>query len=141
MEPTISLRRAVGVTMALLALGTILAVVKATPATAAQNDCTLTVSGPFFYAGLVSPNVEVACGSVRKSIRVDATLSQDGVQVAAESRTCHQASRCILGLASDGIFVFDVPGNQHWCGTGSGTISGKGGQVLPPARSCESDGF
>ena len=141
MEPTTLLRRAVGVLSALLALGTMLTVATATPAAAAQADCTLTVSGPFFYAGLVSPNIDVTCGSVRKSIRVEATLSQDGVQVAAESRTCHQASRCILGLASDGIFVFDVAGNQHWCGTGSGTVSGKGGQVLPPARSCESDSF
>ena len=48
------------------------------PASAAQGDCTLTVSGPFFYAGLVSPNVDVACGSVKKTIKVDATLSQDG---------------------------------------------------------------
>ncbi len=141
MEPTTTLRRALGLATVLLALGTILAVVTTTPATAAQSDCTLTVSGPFFYAGLVSPNIEVACGSVRKSIRVDATLSQDGVQVAAESRTCRQASQCILGLASDGIFVFDVAGDQRWCGTGSGTVSGNGGQVLRPARSCETDSF
>ena len=141
MEPTTSIRRAVGLTAALMVLATILAVVTATPASAAQSDCALTVSGPFFYAGLVSPNVDVACGSVKKTIKVDATLSQDGVQVAVESRTCHHASRCILGLASDGIFVFDVDGNQRWCGTGSATIPGRGGQVLPPKRSCESDTF
>jgi hypothetical protein len=125
-----------------LALSTSLAVLSPTSASAQEDDCTLTVSGPFFYAGLVSPNIDVACGSVKKSIRVNATLSQDGVQVAAASRTCRQASRCILGLASDGIFVLDVPGDQRWCGTGSATIRGKGGgQVLPPEGSCESDTF
>src|SRR5688572_8186822 len=49
----ISLTRVAVVTIALLAVGLALIALPATKASAATSDCTLTVSGPFFYADMV----------------------------------------------------------------------------------------
>jgi hypothetical protein len=127
----------------MLAVGLTLIVMPPRPASAAPNDCTLSVSGPFFYAGMVSPVVEVKCESVKQTIRIDAALEMDGSQVATSSRTCRRASSCVTGLASDGIFAQDIPGDQHWCGRGAALVRTKGGstQLLSEATSCESESF
>jgi hypothetical protein len=126
----------------LLALGLALFLMPARQASAAHNDCTMSVSGPFFYAGMVFPVIEVKCDSVKQSIRIEAALDKDGFQVATSSRTCRKASSCVTGLARDGIFAQDIPGDQRWCGRGSASIHTKGQtHFLPEATSCESDGF
>jgi hypothetical protein len=100
----------------------------------------MTVQGPFFYAGLVFPVIEVECDSVKRTIHIDAALDMDGSQVATSSRTCHRRSSCVTGLASDGIFTIDVAGDQRYCGHGSAVVRSKGQtQVLPQLTSCESD--
>jgi hypothetical protein len=138
----ISLRRQVGLATVLLALVPLLIVLPSRQASAAHDDCTMTVSGPFFYAGMVFPVIEVKCDSVKQSIRIDASLDRDGFQVAKSSRTCRKASSCITGLARDGIFAHDIPGDQIWCGHGSAVIHSSGpGHSLPKATSCESDTF
>ena len=138
---TISPRRVVAVITALLTLGLTLAL-QQRPASAAADDCTMTVQGPFFYAGLVFPVIEVECDSVKRTIHIDAALDMDGSQVATSSRTCHRTSSCVTGLASDGIFAHDVEGDQSWCGHGSAVVRSKGQtQVLPQLTSCESDTF
>ncbi len=140
--PRISLRRVVGIASVLLAVGLALTLLPARQASAAHDDCTLSVSGPFLYAGLVFPVIEVRCDSVKQSIRIDAALDMDGSQVATASRTCRKASSCVTGLARDGIFAQDVPGDQRWCGRGSASIHTKGPtHFLPEASSCESESF
>jgi hypothetical protein len=132
----------VGLASVVLAVGLALIALPATKASAATNDCTLTVSGPFFYAEMVFPVVEVTCDSVKRSIRIDAAMDMDGERVATSSRTCRRASSCVTGLASDGIFAMDVSGDQLWCGHGRASIHARGPvQVLPVATSCESESF
>jgi hypothetical protein len=126
----------------MLAVGLTLILLPSRQASAGHDDCTLSVSGPFFYAGMVFPVVEVNCDSVKQSIRIDASLDMDGAQVATASRTCRKASSCVTGLASDGIFAQDIPGDQRWCGGGSASIHTKGPtHFLPEATSCESESF
>lgn len=138
----ISLVRVVGLASVVLVMGLALIVLPAGKASAAPVDCTLTVSGPFFYAEMVFPVVEVTCDSVKKSIRIDAALDMDGERVATSSRTCRRASSCVTGLASDGIFAIDEPGDQLWCGKGLASIRTTGPvQFLPVAGSCESESF
>jgi hypothetical protein len=141
-QSNVSLRRVVGLASVLLAVGSALVFLPSRPAAAAHSDCTLSVSGPFFYAGMVFPVIEVKCDSVKRSIHIDAALDMNGSQVATSSRTCRQASTCVTGLASDGIFAQDIPGDQRWCGRGSASIRTRGPtHNLPEAGSCESESF
>ena len=111
-------------------------------AAAVQEDCTLTVSGPFIYVDMVFPVIEVRCDSVKQTIRIEAALDMNGSQVAQSSRTCRRTNKCVTGLAKDGIFVHDVPGDQRWCGRGSATVRTKeGSRSFPEQTSCESDSF
>jgi hypothetical protein len=48
----------------LVTLGLTLTLLQPTSASATADDCTMTVQGPFFYAGLVFPVIEVECASV-----------------------------------------------------------------------------
>jgi hypothetical protein len=138
----ISLRRQVGLASVLLALVPLLILLPSRQAAAAHGDCTLSISGPFFYAGMVAPFIEVTCDSIKQSIRIDAALDRDGSEVATASRTCRKARSCWIGLARDGIFAQDIPGDQLWCGHGSAFIHTTGpGHSLPEATSCESDTF
>ncbi len=124
----------------LRALGLTLTLLQQRPASAAADDCTLTVSGPFIYVDMVFPVIEVACDSVKRTIHIEAALDGDGSQVATSSRTRHRTNRCMHGLASDGIFVHDVEGDQQYCGHGSAVARSKGQtQVMPQLTSCESD--
>jgi hypothetical protein len=139
---TISPKRVVGVIAVMLTLGLTPTLFQQRPASAAANDCTMTVQGPFFYAGMVFPVIEVECDSVNRTIHIDAALDMDGSQVATSSRTCHRTSSCVTGLARDGIFAHDVEGDQRWCGHGSAVARSKGQtQVMPQLTSCESDTF
>ena len=139
---TISPRRVVAVIFVLLTVGLTPTLLQQKPASAAPDDCTMTVQGPFFYAGLVFPVIEVECDSVKRTIHIDAALDMDGSQVATSSRTCHRTSSCVTGLARDGIFAHDVEGDQSWCGHGSAVARSKGQtQMLPQLTSCESDSF
>lgn len=111
-------------------------------ASAGHDDCRVDVRGPFFYAGFVFPVGEIRCDTVKQSIHIDVSLDMDGVEVASASRTCRKASRCILGLASDGVFARDVAGDQLWCGGATGSIDNRGPRhVTAEAASCESEGF
>ncbi|HYU58767.1 MAG TPA: hypothetical protein VEO00_12060 [Actinomycetota bacterium] len=140
--PRDSLRRLLGLATVALVVVAALVLPPSRQASAADDDCTLTVSGPFLYAGMVSPVIEVRCDSVKQSIRIDAALDSDGSQVATSSRTCRRASSCVTGLADDGIFALDVPGDQRWCGRGSAAIHDRGATyVLPEATSCETESF
>jgi hypothetical protein len=88
------------------------------------------------------PVIEVECDSVKRTIHIDVALDMDGSQVAQSSRTCTRTNKCMTGLASDGIFVHDVEGDQSWCGHGSAVARSKGQrQVMPQLTSCESDTF
>jgi hypothetical protein len=139
---TISPRRVVAVMSVVLTLGLTLTLLQQRPASAAADDCTLTVSGPFIYVDMVFPVIEVECDSVKRTIHIEAALDMDGSQVAQSSRTCRRTNKCVTGLASDGIFVHDVPGDQRYCGHGSGVARSKGQtQVLPQLTSCEADTF
>lgn len=139
---TISPRSVVAVISVLLTLGLTLVLLQPKPASAAPDDCTMTVQGPFFYAGMVFPVIEVRCDTVKKSIRIYAALDMDGSQVATSSRICRRTSSCITGLASDGIFAMDVEGDQSWCKNGAAVIRTTGpAHVLPRQTSCESDPF
>jgi hypothetical protein len=138
----ISPRTVVAFVCVLVSVGVALILIQQKPASAAPNDCTLTVSGPFFYAGMVFPVIEVECDTVKRSIRIDAALDMDGSQVATSRRICRRTNHCVTGLASDGIFAVDVEGDQSWCGHGRAVIRTQGqAQLLPKLTSCESDTF
>jgi hypothetical protein len=135
-------KKVLGLASVILAVGLALIVVPSRQAAAAHEDCTMSVSGPFFYAGMVFPVIEVSCDSVKQTIRLDAALDMDGSQVAKSRRTCRNVSRCVTGLARDGIFAMDIPGNQHWCGQGSASVRSKGStRFFPEVTSCESEDF
>lgn len=109
---------------------------------AVHDDCTMTVSGPFIYVDMVFPVIEVRCNSVKQTIHLEAVLNRGGSQVAQSSRTCRKTNKCVTGLASDGIFVHDIPGDQRYCGRGSATVRSKeGSRSFPAQTSCESDSF
>lgn len=115
---------------------------QARPASAAHDDCRLTVQGPFLYADLVFPVAQIECHTAKQSIHVEATLNMDGSAVASASRTCRKTASCWLGLASDGIFAHDVPGDQRWCGLATGSINNRGSRhSLGGAASCETESF
>jgi hypothetical protein len=102
----------------------------------------MTVSGPFFYADMVFPVIDVTCDSVKRAIRIEAALDKDGDQVATSSRTCRNRRGCETGLASDGIFTIDEPGDQQWCGHGAAAIRTQGrAHIIPEQTSCETDSF
>jgi hypothetical protein len=137
----ISNRKLVGFWIVLFVASTLL-ILPSGDASAAHNDCRLTISGPFFYAGTVAPFAEIQCDSVKQSIQINAALDMDGSQVVARSRTCRKATSCWLGLARDGVFTNDVPGNQQWCGRASGVIHTTGQRhSLPQVASCETEDF
>jgi hypothetical protein len=141
-QPITSIKKVLGLATVILAVGLALIVLPSRQASAVHEDCTMSVSGPFFYAGMVSPVIEVRCDSVKQTIRIDAGLDMDGFEVAKSSRTCRNVSSCVTGLARDGIFAMDIPGNQHWCGRGSASVRSKGStRVFPELTSCESEDF
>jgi hypothetical protein len=138
----ISLKRVAALASLLAAVVVTLVALPARPAAAAHGDCTMTVSGPFFYADMVFPVIEVTCDSVKRAIRIAAALDMDGTEVATSSRTCRRTDHCVTGLASDGIFVMDHEGDQHWCGRGSAAVRTRGRtHLFPEAMSCESESF
>jgi hypothetical protein len=111
-------------------------------ARAAHDVCRLTVQGPFVYANMVFPVAKVECGAVRQTIHIDARLDMDGSLAAQASRTCRKVATCWLGLASDGIFAHDVPGDQQWCGSATGWVNNRGSRhSLDVAASCETESF
>jgi hypothetical protein len=137
----ISNKKLVGICMVLF-LASTLTLLPSGEASAAHDDCRLTISGPFFYAGTVAPFAEIQCDSVKQSIQINAALDMDGSQVVAKSRTCRRATSCWLGLARDGVFTYDVEGNQQWCGRASGVVHTTGQRhSLPQAGSCETEDF
>jgi hypothetical protein len=141
-RPIISMKRTLGLAAVILAVGLTVILVPSRQASAAHDDCTFSVSGPFFYAGMVFPVLEVRCDSVKQTIRIDAALDMDGSQVAKASRTCRKVSRCVTGLARDGIFAMDIPGDQRWCGRGSASVRSNGStRSFPETTSCESEDF
>jgi hypothetical protein len=141
-RPIMSMKRALGLAPVILAMALTLILVPTRQASAAHDDCTFSVSGPFFYAGMVFPVLEVKCDSVKQTIRIDAALDMDGSQVAKASRTCRKASSCVTGLARDGIFAMDIPGDQRWCGRGSASVRSNGStRSFPETTSCESEDF
>jgi hypothetical protein len=113
-----------------------------TGASAAHDGCRLSVQGPFLYAGMVFPVAQIDCDTVQQSIHIRASLDMDGTAVASASRTCRKATSCWLGLASDGVFALDAPGDQRWCGRATGSVNNRGpGHSLGEAASCESESF
>lgn len=137
-----SMKRVLGLASVLIAVSLALVLVPSRPAAAVHEDCTFTVSGPFIYVDMVFPVIEVTCDSVKQSIRIEAALDMDGSQVATSNRTCRRTNRCVTGLARDGIFAHDIPGDQLWCGRGSASVRSKeGSRSFPEQTSCESDSF
>jgi hypothetical protein len=111
-------------------------------ASATHGDCRVSAEGPFIYVDMVFPVTKIECDTVKQGIHVEATLANDGSLVATASRTCRKTNICWLALASDGIFTHDVPGDQRWCGTATGSINNRGSRhSLAQAASCEAETF
>jgi hypothetical protein len=104
---------------------------------AAVSDCRLVVDGPFLYlqADLIIPDSHVECTTEQGRISLSSVLTRDGVQVASSSRTCRNRARCDLSID---ISAPNIPGNQVWCVTATGSV---GRQVFGPATACESEEF
>jgi hypothetical protein len=62
-------------------------------------------------------------------------LTRDGVAVASASRSCRNASTCIISVDASAP---DLPGDQTWCVSTSGSV---GSTPLGTAESCESEAF
>jgi hypothetical protein len=104
-------------------------------APAVGSSCALTAAGPFFYAGDVFPEAAVRCDAPQRRLHVEAVLTRDGVAVAAASRSCRNASTCIISVDASAP---DIPGSQTWCVSASGAA---GSTALGAARACESEDF
>ena len=108
------------------------------------DDCTFVAEAPFSdYLVLSFLNIGVQCATVKRSISVTSQLTRDGTVVpilplGAESPTCTNTTSCIVSFD---LFSFDnhpiaFPGDQLYCGSGSGTV---GGRTLGPGSACEGD--
>jgi hypothetical protein len=100
-----------------------------------NSACTLAAAGPFFYAGDVFPEASVRCDTPQRRLRIDAVLTRDGVAVATATRTCRNASTCIVSVDASAP---DLPGDQVWCVSTSGSV---GLASLGTAESCEREDF
>jgi hypothetical protein len=108
------------------------------------DDCTFVAEAPFSdYLVLSFLNVGVQCATVKRSISVTSQLTRNGVVVpilplGAESPTCTNTTSCVVSFD---LFSFDnhpvaFPGDQLYCGSGSGVV---GGRVIGPGSACETD--
>ena len=108
------------------------------------DDCTFVAAAPFSdYLVLSFLDVGVRCATVKQSISVSSQLTRDGevvpiLPLGAESPTCTNTTSCIVSFD---LFSFDnhpiaFPGDQVYCGSGSGAV---GGRVIGPGSACEGD--
>jgi hypothetical protein len=108
------------------------------------DDCTFVAEAPFSdYLVLSFLNIGVQCATVKGSISVSSQLTRDGAVVpilplGAESPTCTNTTSCVVSFD---LFSFDnhpiaFPGDQLYCGSGSGVV---GGRVIGPGSACETD--
>jgi hypothetical protein len=104
---------------------------------AATSDCRLVVDGPFLYlqADIVIPDSRIECSTDQGRINISSVHKRDGVQVASSGRSCRNQSRCDLSID---ISAPNIPGNQVWCVTATGSV---GRQAFGPATACESAEF
>jgi hypothetical protein len=119
----------------LLALAAVVAPGASADRPAVSSTCTLAAAGPFFYAGDVFHDASVRCDTPQRRLRIDAVLTRDGVAVASASRSCRTASTCIISVDA---LAPDIPGNQTWCVSASGSV---GSTPVGRAESCESEDF
>lgn len=119
----------------LLALAVVVAPGASADRPPVSSTCTLAAAGPFFYAGDVFPDASVRCDTPQRRLRIDAVLTRDGVAVASASRSCRNASTCIISVDASAP---DLPGDQTWCVSTSGSVSST---PLGTAESCESKDF
>ena len=104
-------------------------------ASATHQDCRITASGPFFYAGMVFPSTVVECDTVKPRIRIEAALTMDGVEVDRSRRDCRKTDICHLEVD---VSATDQPGNQVWCTFTTGWVQN---HLVGHASSCESEEF
>lgn len=104
-------------------------------ASASHQDCRITASGPFFYAGMVFPSTVVECDMVKPRIRIETALTMDGVEVDRSRRDCRKTDICHLEVD---VSATDQPGNQVWCTFTTGWV---GNHLVGHASSCESEEF
>lgn len=107
----------------------------ASVASASHDDCGITASGPFFYAGIIFPSTVVECETAERRIRIETSLSMDGVEVNRAGRVCRNSSVCYLTVDAH---VLDRPGSQVWCTSTMGWIQN---HLVGHASSCETGGF
>lgn len=125
--------------LSVLVLGVLLSLAPsaaAGPPNTSSANCTITTTGPFLYAGMVFPDIEVRCDSEVNRIRVEGVLEMDGVQVDAGVRDCRKTARCTLSVD---LRAADQPGDQTWCASASATIGGK--ESVGSSSSCETADF
>jgi hypothetical protein len=101
----------------------------------ASSSCALAAAGPFFYAGDIIPEASVRCDTAQRRLHVEAVSTRDGVAVASAGRSCRNASTCIISVDASAP---DLPGNQTWCVSASGSV---GSAPLGTVESCESEDF
>lgn len=106
-------------------------------APSSSADCRLVVDGPFLYlqADLVIPDSRIECATEQPRINISSSLTRDGVQMVSSSRSCRSRSRCDLSID---ISSPNIPGNQVWCVTATGSV---GRQAFGPATACENEEF
>ena len=108
------------------------------------DDCTFIAEALFSdYLVLSFLNIGVQCATVKQSISVTSQLTRDGAVApilprGGESPTCTNTSSCVVSFD---LFSFDnhpvaFPGDQLYCGSGTGTV---GGRILGPGSACEGD--
>ena len=108
------------------------------------DDCTFIAEAPFSdYLVLSFLNIGVQCATVKQRISVTSQLTRDWTVVpilplGGESPTCTNTNSCIVSFD---LFSFDnhpvaFPGDQLYCGSGTGTV---GGRILGPGFACEGD--
>jgi hypothetical protein len=119
----------------LLALAAVLAPGASADRPPASWSCTVAAAGPFFYAGDVIPDTSVSCATPQRRLQIEAVLTRDGVPVASASRSCRNAGTCIISVDA---LAPDIPGNQTWCVSASGSV---GSTSVGRAESCESEDF
>jgi len=99
------------------------------------TSCAFDVGAPFLYVDIVFAPATISCSSSQNRITITTVLTNDGAEVARDTRHCTHMAVCDNDVGS---FLQDPAGDQTWCTTAWGSVHGVS---FAPVTRCESEAF